>query len=403
MSVPVVDRAGLPVADRPDWRWRSWGERDLGSVPVLVSLVAISLVFQALNTSFLSADNLVNLTLQAATTGILTLGVVLVLMVGQIDLSVGAVAGLAGAVVTVALVRQGWPLAVAVGLAVLVGAALGAGYGWMFTRLGVPSFVITLAGLMVGTGLQVQVLAPTASVNLPYESALVRFAQQTFLHPVVSSAVVVVVVVGFVLLRVVDRRRRVAAELPAPSLGSIGARAAVLAVGLGVPVWYLNLGRGVGGLVAVFIGLVWVADVVLRRTRAGRSVRAIGSNVESARRAGFPVRRVYLAAFTACAGLAAVAGVLSAGRLAAANQGSGGADLTLTAIAAAVIGGTSLFGGRGSAWSAVLGVGVIHAIGSGLTLVNADGSLRYIVTGVVLALAVTVDAGARRSRARAGR
>lgn len=403
MSGPISDRIGLPGGARPDWRWRTWGDRDLGSVPVLVSLVAIALVFQMLNGAYLSADNLVNLTLQAATNGILTLAVVLVLMLGQVDLSVGAVSGLAGAVVTVGLVNEGWSLAVAVLIAVAVGAAFGLGYGWLFTRLGVPSFVITLAGLMVGVGLQTQVLGRTASLNLPYESTLVRFAQQTFLHPLVSAGVVVAVVLWFGLTRLVDRRRRLESELPAPSVGAIAARTVGLAVGLGVPVWYLNTSRGVGGLVAVFIGLVWVADIVLRRTRWGRSVRAIGSNVESARRAGFAVRRVYLSAFTACAALAALAGVLSAGRLAAASTSTGGAEVTLTAIAAAVIGGTSLFGGRGSAWSAVLGVAVIHVISSGLTLLNADGSLRYIVTGVVLALAVTVDAVSRRARSLPGR
>ncbi len=403
MSGPISDRVGLPGGARPDWRWRTWGDRDLGSVPVLVSLVVIALVFQMLNGAYLSADNLVNLTLQAATNGILTLAVVLVLMLGQVDLSVGAVSGLAGAVVTVGLVNEGWPLWVAVVLAVAVGAAFGVGYGWLFTRLGVPSFVITLAGLMVGVGLQTQVLGRTASLNLPYESTLVRFAQQTFLHPLVSAGVVAAVVLWFGLTRLVDRRRRLESELPAPSLGAIAVRTLGLAVGLGVPVWYLNTSRGVGGLVAVFIGLVWVADIVLRRTRWGRSVRAIGSNVESARRAGFAVRRVYLSAFTACAALAALAGVLSAGRLAAASTSTGGAELTLTAIAAAVIGGTSLFGGRGSAWSAVLGVAVIHVISSGLTLLNADGSLRSIVTGVVLALAVTVDAVSRRSRNLPGR
>ena len=152
--------------------------------------------------------------------------------------------------------------------------------------------------------------------------------------------------------------------------------------------WYLNLNRGLGAMVVLFIGLVVVADMLLRRTRWGRSMRAIGSNVHSARRAGYPVRRVYMSAFAACTALAALAGVLSAGRLAAANQGTGGSDTNLTAIAAAVIGGTSLFGGRGSAWSAVLGVLVIQAISSGLTLLNADGSARYIVTGLVLALSL---------------
>jgi len=398
VSGPRTDRVGLPGGERPDWRWRTWGDRDLGSVPVLVSLVALALVFQMLNGAYLSADNLVNLTLQAATNGILTLGVVLVLMVGQIDLSVGALSGLAGAVVTVGLVNGGWPLWFAVVMAVAVGAAFGLGYGWLFSRLGVPSFVITLAGLMVGVGLQTQVLGRTASLNLPYESTLVRFAQQTFLPPSVSALVVVAVVLWYGLTRLVDRRRRLEAELPAPSVAAIAVRTGGLAVALGIPVWYLNTSRGIGGLVAVFVGLVWVADVVLRRTRWGRAVRAIGSNVESARRAGFAVRRVYVSAFTACAALAALAGVLSAGRLAAASTSTGGAEAALTVIAAAVIGGTSLFGGRGSAWSAVLGVAVIHVISSGLTLLNADGSLRYIVTGVVLALAVTVDAVSRRSR-----
>ncbi len=398
MSVPVVDRAGLPVPARPDWRWRVRGGGDLGSMPVVVSAVVIALVFEAMNGAYLSADNLVNLTLQATTTGILTLGVVLVLMVGQIDLSVGAVAGLSAAVVTVGFARQGWPLAVAVVVAVLVGALLGAGYGWLFTRLGVPSFVVTLAGLMVGVGLQAQVLGATASVNLPYESWLVQFAQQRFLHPLAAGGIVVGVVLVTLASRLVDRRRRIAAELPAPTLVGIAGRTGALALGLGLPVWYLYLSRGVGAMVAVFLLLVAVTDVLLRRTRWGRSVRAIGSNVESARRAGFPVRQVYLGAFTACAALAAFGGVVSAGRLAAASQSTGGADTTLTAIAAAVIGGSSIFGGRGSAWSAVLGVGVIHAISNGLTLVNADGSLRYMVTGVVLALAVTVDAVARRGR-----
>lgn len=394
MTVPVMERSGLPVPQES--RWWPAGH---ASTPVLLGLVAIALVFQALNGAFLSPDNLVNLTQQAATTGIITLGVVLVLLVGQIDLSVGAVSGLAAAVVAVGFAQQGWPLWVAVVVAVGVGAVLGGGYGWLFTRLGVPSFVITLAGLLLALGLQVQVLGPTGSVNLPYESWLVRFTQQTFLHPVLAFAVVVLVAAAYAGSRLLERRRRVLAELPARSLGAVLARSAALAVVLAVPVWYLNLDRGVGALFALFLGLVVVADVLLRRTRWGRSMRAIGSNVESARRAGLPVRRVYMTAFAGCTALAALAGVLSAGRLAAANQSTGGSDINLTAIAAAVIGGTSLFGGRGSAWSAVLGVLVIHAISSGLTLLNAGVASGFVVTGVVLALAVTVDAVSRRSRA----
>ncbi|WP_250446025.1 sugar ABC transporter permease [Actinotalea sp. C106] len=381
----------------PWGRWRG----EPGPWPVIGALVVLSLVFQAVNGNFLSADNLVNLTLQSASLGIITLGVVLVLMVGQIDLSVGAVSGLAAAVVAVGFVQQGWPLWVAVLTAVLLGAGIGGVYGLLTTRLGLPSFVVTLAGLLVAVGLQVRVLGSTGSVNLPYESWLVRFAQQTFLHPVASYAVVALVLAAYVGSRLLERRRRVEAELSAASLPTVAGRAAVLAVVLLVPTWYLNTDRGVGAMVALFVGLVVVADLLLRRTAWGRSVRAVGSNVDSARRAGIAVRRVYVTCFMACTALAALGGVLSAGRLAAANQGTGGSDLNLTAIAAAVIGGTSLFGGRGSAWSAVLGVLVIQAISSGLTLLNVDSSVRYVVTGVVLALAVTIDAVSRR-RSEAG-
>ena len=405
-SVAAVPTAGPAVrgADHElSWRhggapWRPWSGRDLGSMPVLVALGILALVFQAFNGKFLSSDNLVNLTLQSATIGVITLGVVLILLVGQIDLSVGAVSGLAAAVVAVGFMQRGWPLAVAVVAAVALGAAVGAAYGWLFTRLGVPSFVITLAGLLVAVGMQVRVLGSTGSVNLPYESWLVRFCQQTFLHPVTAYLVVAVVVVGYAASRVLERYRRLNAELPAASFATIAARTGLLAVALLVPTWYLNTNRGIGAMFALFIALVAAADLLLRRTRWGRSVRAIGSNVDSARRAGYSVRGVYVSVFMAAAGLAALGGVLSAGRLAAANQGTGGSDTNLTAIAAAVIGGTSLFGGRGNAWSAVLGVFVIQTISSGLTLLNVDGSIRYIVTGVVLALAVTLDAVSRRSR-----
>lgn len=372
---------------------------DLGSVPVLVGLVVLGLVFQVFNSNFLSSDNLVNLTLQSATTGVVALGIVLVLLVGQIDLSVGAVSGLAAAVVAVGSVQQGWPLAVAVLLAVALGAGVGAGYGWLFTRIGVPSFVVTLAGLLVCLGLQVRVLGPTGSINLPYELWLVRFSQQTFLQAGASYAVVAVVVVGYAATRLLERRRREAAGLAAAPVGHLALRAGLLAAGLLVPTWYLNTNRGIGAMFALFVGLVAGTDLLLRRTRWGRSVRAVGSNVDSARRAGYAVRRVYLSCFMACTALAALGGVLSAGRLAAANQGTGGSDLNLTAIAAAVIGGTSLFGGRGHAWSALLGVLVIQSISSGLTLLNVDSSIRYIVTGLVLALAVTIDSLGRRRAA----
>ncbi|WP_372595351.1 sugar ABC transporter permease [Actinotalea sp.] len=378
------------------WRGLLGPGADSGSVPVLAALLVLALVFQAANPHFLSADNLVNLSLQVSAIGVMALGMVLVLLVGQVDLSVGAVSGLAAAIVAVGAVHQGWPLAVAVAVAIVAAGVIGAGYGWMFTRVGVPSFVLTLAGLLVAQGLQERVLGSSGSITLPFDSPLVRFSQQSFLAPALAYGLVAAGVVGGLGLRLLERRRRVLAELPVDPLRPVLVRWSLLGAVAGSATWYLNLNRGIGASFALFLALVLAADILLRRTRWGRSVRAVGSNVGSAHRAGIAVRRVYVATFTACAALAGLGGVLAAGRLAAANQGTGGSDTNLTVIAAAVIGGTSLFGGRGSAWSALLGALVVGSISSGLTLLNLDAAPRYIVTGMVLALAVTVDALGRR-------
>ncbi len=406
----VVRTGAGPGTGAPGWRqarvpWRAalGHGADSGSVPVVVALLVLALVFQAANPNFLTADNLVNLSLQISSIGVMALGMVLVLLVGQVDLSVGAVAGLAAAVVAVGGVQQGWPIGVAVGVAIALGAAIGAGYGWVFTRLGVPSFVLTLAGLLVCLGLQERVLGSTGSISLPLDSSLVRFSQQMFLPPALAYGLAAAGLGTGLALRLVERRRRVLAELPADPLRPIVLRWTVSGLVVVGAIWYLGLNRGVGASFALFVGLVVATDVLLRRTRWGRSVRAVGSNVDSAHRAGFAVRRVYLATFVACAALAALGGVLAAGRLAAANQGTGGSDTNLTVIAAALIGGTSLFGGRGSAWSALLGALVIGSISSGLTLLNLDESPRYIVTGLMLALAVTIDALGRRRAAAPGR
>jgi simple sugar transport system permease protein/D-xylose transport system permease protein len=201
-------------------------------------------------------------------------------------------------------------------------------------------------------------------------------------------------------LRLAARRR--AAGLSARSTAALLVRAGALLVGLELVAWYLNQSRGVGWMFVFFVVLTVVLDYLLTRTAWGRSVFAVGGNAEAARRVGIDVRAVYTSAFVLCSSLAAVGGILAASRLASANQSSGTGDVNLNAIAAAVIGGTSLFGGRGSAWSALLGVVVIQSISSGLTLLNLDSSFRFMITGLVLALAVAVDALARRSRASHG-
>ncbi|WP_321943392.1 sugar ABC transporter permease [Paraburkholderia tropica] len=376
---------------------------DLGSLPVIVGLVIIWTVFTSLNPVFLSADNLVNLLFDCSTVGVISLGIVCVLLVGEIDLSVGSMSGFASALVGTLWVNQGWPVLLAIAAAVVVGGIVGALYALLLNRLGMPSFVSTLAGLLAILGLQLYVLGTDGSINLPYGSTMVNFGQLMIIPAMVSHVIALLPGVAIVLTGLRTRERRRAARLSAPSIGSLVARGAILTVFLEVVVSYLDRGRGVPLMFAVFLGLAVAMDYALKRTRWGRSMNAVGGNREAARRAGIKVSAIYTSAFVLCASFAALGGVLTAARLASASQQAGTGDVNLNAIAAAVIGGTSLFGGRGSAWSAVLGIIVIQSIASGLTLLNLSSSLRFMITGAVLAIAVIVDSLARRSRVSHGR
>ena len=376
---------------------------DLGSLPVVVGLVIIWTVFTSLNPVFLSANNLVNLLFDCATVGVISLGIVSVLMVGQIDLSVGSMSGFASALVGTLWVNQDWPVVPAIALAVAVGCAIGALYALLFNRLGMPSFVATLAGLLAILGMQLYVLGASGSINLPYGSPMVDFGQLLVIPAAISHALALLPGIVILVVGLRTRARRAAVHLSAPSTGGLVARAAVVTVLLQAVVAYLDRGRGVPLMFGVFLGLAVTMDYALTRTRWGRSMSAVGGNREAARRAGINVRAIYTSAFVLCAGLASLGGVLAAARLASASQQAGTGDVNLNAIAAAVIGGTSLFGGRGSAYSAVLGVIVIQSIASGLTLLNLSSSLRFMITGAVLAIAVIVDSLARQSRVSHGR
>ena len=376
---------------------------DLGSIPVVVGLVIIWAVFQTLNPTFLSSTNLVNLTMQSAAVGTIAIGIVLVLLMGEIDLSVGSVSGLSSAILAVGFVQLDWPLLLVIAAALAAGAATGFVFGLLYTRFGVPSFVLTLAGLLAVLGIQLHVLGDAGSINIPFDSWIVQFGQQMFLPPLVSYALIAIVVLAYGWRLVAQARRRTDAGLAAMSTSVIAVRVAALLVILGVAAWYLNLTRGVGVMFVVFLLLATAMNLALTRTRWGRAVYAVGGSVEAARRAGIRVNRIYISVFVLCSTFAAVGGLMAAARLAGANQSSGGGDTNLNAIAAAVIGGTSLFGGRGSAFSALLGILVIMSISSGLTLLNLDSSVRYVITGAVLVLAVIIDSVSRRSRAATGR
>lgn len=376
---------------------------DLGMLPVAIGLLLISVVFTSINPVFIAPNNLVNLLFDAAAVGLIALGVVCVLLLGEIDLSIGSMSGLASAIVGVLWVNSGMPLPVAIGAALATGVLMGCIYGLLLNRFGMPSFVSTLAGLLALLGFQLYILGPSGSINLPYASPLVRFGQILIMPDWFSYAVALVpgILIVFSGLRTI--RQRAAANLSPGSLSVVLAKAGVLTAALLLAAYYLNQGRGVPWMFGLFVLLVMIMHYALTRTKWGRSMFAVGGNAEAARRSGINVRRIRLSAFVLCSTFAAAGGVLAASRLASSSQQAGAGDVNLNAIAAAVIGGTSLFGGRGSAWSALLGVLVIQAISNGLTLLNLSSSLRYMITGGVLAIAVIVDSLARQSRASHGR
>ena len=387
-------------------QWRAARSRvskgDLGSLPVIVGLAIIWAVFQLLNPYFLSSRNLVNLAIECAAIGTIAIGVVLVLLVAQIDLSIGSISGVASAILAVCFINLGWPLWFGVGLGILSGAFIGWIYGLIYARFGVPTFVITLAGLMGVLGLQLWILGTNGSINIPYGTWLVNFASQLFVPKALSYVLVAVAVAAYGGSAYLNARNRAAAGLTATTPATIVAKSLALLVVLGVTVWYLNLSRGVGVMFLTFVLFVVIVNYALTRTRWGRAVYAVGGSVEAARRAGINVNRVFISCLVLGGTFAAIGGVFASARLAYAGVASGGADTNLMAIAAAVIGGTSLFGGRGNAWSALLGIVVIQSIANGLTLLSLDTSVRYMVTGAVLLLAVVIDSLSRRSRAMHG-
>ncbi|MEV4701794.1 ABC transporter permease subunit [Actinoplanes sp. NPDC049316] len=390
----------LPVLLRKPLRpLRRTGRADVGAWPVVAGLVLIAVVFGSLNDRFLSAENLTNLAMQMAATGTIALGVIMVMLLGEIDLSAGSVSGLSATVMTILSVHRGWPPLAAVAAALAGAALIGLVHGWMFTRLGMPSFVVTLAGLIGWQGLMLYLLGTGGTINLPFDGLLAKLSD-TWLPPGVAWPAAVLIVAVRTASALGNRRMRQAADLPVPSVLGMSLRLGGLALALAAAVTVLSADRGVPLLLVVFAALVVALDLVLQHTVFGRHMYAVGGNAEAARRAGINVTRIRMIAFALASVLAATGGILAASRLVAVNQSSGGSDTLLMAIAAAVIGGTSLFGGRGRAYAALLGIVVIQAITNGMLLLNVNSSVRYMVTAAVLAVAVAVDSVARRGQPR---
>jgi D-xylose transport system permease protein len=374
---------------------------DLGSLRVLVLLAIVWVIFQSQESRFLSATNIVNLSLQITAVALISVGVVLVLLLGEIDLSVGAVSGLCSAIVAVLSVKHGWGPVPAILAGLAAGAAIGLFQGTIATRFGIPTFVVTLAGLLIWQGCQLKVLGETGTVNL--EPGLLTDLAGKFLADSTGWIVAIVFVALFALATLRGYQKRLASGLAAPPVALIVIRIAAVTVAGLLFVWVANKDRGVP--VAVLILLVFVAafDFMTRRTRFGRHIYAVGGNAEAARRAGIAVFRVRVVVFTLASTMAAVGGIMAASRLLAVNQSSGGSDLLLNSIAGPVIAGTSLFGGRGNVWSALLGALVIGSISNGMDLLAYTSATKFIVTGAVLLGAVILDSAARMGRAASGR
>jgi D-xylose transport system permease protein len=369
---------------------------DIGQLPVIIGLIVIWGIFgYASGGTFFKSENMVDLSNQMAATGAIAVGVVFVLLLGEIDLTVSFVSGLAAAVMAIANVNMGISAPVAILLGIITGALIGLVQGFWFARLGIPSFVVTIAGYLAWQGAILWVLGKNGVVNL--RDPFILHIADTYFNGLQAYGIGALFVGYFGLSGFWSYMTRKSAGLHSQSLRGLIAGIVVLAVITSVAIYWLTGDRGLPLPLVILVGLIILMDYLLRRTRFGRMVYAVGGNVEAARRAGIPVTRVRIACFVICSTFAAWGGIMAASRSLSVNQNAGQGALLMYAIASAVIGGTSLYGGRGSAWAALLGVLVIQSIANGMTLISINSDMQFIITGLVLLAAVTIDAFTRRA------
>jgi D-xylose transport system permease protein len=408
-STEVVAPAGATLGETLLEALRGWVARlragDLGALPIFVGLAALALLFGSLEENFYTERNFVNLLLQMAGFATIAMGVVFVLLIAEIDLSVGFVSGV-GAVIMTLLLRPGetnWPWWAAIFVALAATTAIGLLHGLIITKAGVPSFVVTLAGYLAWGGV-VLILTTEASSSgtIRIQDDVVLGIANDYLPNAIGWLLLASVLVAWALLELAKVRARRARGVSHRPIVLIALELVGLAVVGALAVWYANKDRGVP-VVAVIVGALAVFwTFVANRTRFGRHVYAVGGNPEAARRAGIDVHRVKIAVFAIAGFMAGAGGIILASRLRSVDPGTGGGPLLLNAIAAAVIGGTSLFGGHGRVVSALLGAAVIATVANGMDLLNLASGYKLVITGGVLLAAVLVDAFAKRKRAASG-
>lgn len=378
---------------------------DLGSLPIIAGLIAIAIIFGIFEPLFFSSRNFVNLLLQMSGITTIAIGIVFVLLIAEIDLSVGYV-GAVGAIVMTLLLRESgpaWPWWLAITAGLLITMAIGIIQGTIITKAGVPSFVVTLAGWLVWSGVVLILTTElsTAGVIVIQDSVILGIAN-SFLPPLWGWILWIVSMLAFLWLQLNKRRGLQRQNLPSSPLSLIILQFVGLLIVTGFAVWYANRDRGVP-VVALITGVFLIFwSFIAARTRFGRYVYAVGGNPEAARRAGINVSRIRTYVFMISSFMAGVGGIILASRLRSVDTNSGGGNLVLNVIAAAVIGGTSLFGGVGRPLSALLGALIIASVENGMGLLGLPSGIKFVVSGLVLLAAVLIDAFSRRSREASG-
>jgi len=384
--------------------WSRVKAGDIGSLPAVLGLIVLCLVFGSMSSVFLTPGNFANLITQAAAVIVIAMGLIFVLLLGEIDLSAGYTAGVTGAVLVILITNQGQPWYVALTASIAVGAVLGFLLGSLVARLGIPSFVVTLAAFLAFQGILLLLAGEGGTIRV--EDPTILAVENSNMSPTVSWIFFLIVAVAYVLsgLTAMNSRRKAGLKTELKKLWIIKTAGLLLITGLAV--FALNLERsnnpdlvslkGIPYVVPVILLLLVIGTFVLGRTAFGRHIYAVGGNAEAARRAGIDVKRIRIAAFMICSSLAAIAGMIFASRQNSVSPTTGGSSTLLYAVGAAVIGGTSLFGGKGKMRDAILGGLVVAVIDNGMGLLGYAAGIKFIVTGLVLLISAGVDAISRR-------
>ena len=382
---------------------------DMGSLPAILGLVVLFIVFGLANDRFLSALNMANLITQAGAIMVLAMGLVMVLLLGDIDLSAGVAGGVSACVMGLLIVKEGQPWYLAVLAALVTGAAIGLVIGVLVAKLGIPSFVVTLAFFLGLQGVTLKLIGQGGSVRV--SDPVIAGISRDNLSVTAGWILAGVIIIGYAVASLLSHRSKVAKNLQHQPFAVVILQIVALAVVLLVVTYILSINRapnpgfviqGIPYVLPVVIVLLIFWTFVLGRTSYGRHVYAVGGNPEAARRAGINVDRIRISVFMMASSMAALSGVIAASNSGKVSTSSGGGNVLLYAVGAAVIGGTSLFGGKGRASDAVIGGLVIATIANGLGLLNQASYINFLVTGGVLLLAASVDAVSRRRRSASG-